>query len=94
MLYLMFQHTVAGTVNPEEKSDNREEPETVHVKQEMLADLKVPVKHIVAVEASSSQQNSMPTDISNTDKAWNKLACHLCGQIFKTVSSYTLMCIV
>ncbi|XP_042219479.1 transcription factor E4F1-like isoform X2 [Homarus americanus] len=77
-----LQHTVAGVMD-QQSSVSEAETEDICVKKETSVDSKTPVRHIVAVK-SKTHLEQLTDALQYPDTKWNKLNCHLCGQIFKT----------
>ncbi|XP_071514118.1 uncharacterized protein [Panulirus ornatus] len=80
--HFKLQHTVPGMVS-QESSLSGLDAQDLCVKKEIEVDCKAPVKHIVAVE-SNVHLKHLSSALAYSDKTWNKPACHLCGQTFKT----------
>lgn len=62
-------------------------PHDPHIKRESPIDPNAPVKHILVMETKPEPRNTA----APPDKMWDKLACQVCGQMFKTVSSLSVL---
>lgn len=86
-IYLYLQHTEGSTPVEEGEEERLLPSHDPHIKRESPVEANAPVKHILVMETKPEPRNST----APPDKMWDKLACQVCGQMFKTVSEFNVI---
>ncbi|KAK4313097.1 hypothetical protein Pmani_015523 [Petrolisthes manimaculis] len=77
--HFKLQHMESCT--PQEEGEEKVLPQQdAHIKRESPVNPHAPVKHILVMETKPEPQNTQAA----ADKIWDKLACQVCEQTFKT----------